>query len=445
MPNTIEQNLQRLVNAKSAISEAITAKGGTVSTGDGFEEFPADIATIPGGGGGSGDASKPVRFMDYDGSIVASYTPEEFAELTEMPANPSHDGLTAQGWNWSITDAKAYVAEYGLIDIGQMYITDDGRTRLYVRMQEGRLSPVLKLYLNANSELDIDWGDNTSHSTFTSTSANYKSERHAYASKGDYIISIGVTRGSFSLQSSSTVVSTLFTNGNNSSSSPDRGYLNTIRKIEIGDNVTSIGENTFYYCTSLSQVTIPNGITSIGENAFYYCNSLSQVTIPNGITSIGENAFYYCNSLSQVTIPNSITSIGAGAFSGCFSLSQVTIPNSITSIGAGAFYYCRSLSQVTIPNGITSIGAGAFSGCFSLSQVTIPNGITSIGEGAFSGCNSLGCVKFVSQTPPTVSNSSAWSGVPTDCKILVPRGTLSAYTSATNYPSSSTYTYEEYD
>jgi hypothetical protein len=52
MPNTIEQNLQRLVNAKSAISDAITAKGGTVSTGDGFEDFPADIASIPSGGGG---------------------------------------------------------------------------------------------------------------------------------------------------------------------------------------------------------------------------------------------------------------------------------------------------------------------------------------------------------------------------------------------------------
>ena len=51
MPNTISQNLQRLVNAKNAISEAITAKGGTASTGDGFEDFPADIASIPSGGG----------------------------------------------------------------------------------------------------------------------------------------------------------------------------------------------------------------------------------------------------------------------------------------------------------------------------------------------------------------------------------------------------------
>ena len=50
--HTIAENLQRLVDAKADIASAITAKGGTVNTGDGFEEFPADIATIPSGGGG---------------------------------------------------------------------------------------------------------------------------------------------------------------------------------------------------------------------------------------------------------------------------------------------------------------------------------------------------------------------------------------------------------
>ena len=398
MPNTIEQNLQRLINAKSAISEAITAKGGTVSTGDGFEDFPADIATIPSGGGGSGDASKPVRFMDYDGSIVASYTPEEFAELTEMPANPSHDGLTAQGWNWTLSDAKEYVSSYGALDVGQMYITSDGRTRLYVRMQEGRLSPVLKLYLNDNSELDIDWGDDT-HSTFTSTSADYKSERHSYASAGDYIISIGVTSGSFSVQSSSNDTSTLFTNDSASVSSPDIGYLSTICKVEIGDNVTSIGTYAFNRCYSLSQITIPNGVTSIGTYAFSYCYSLSQITIPNGVTSIGT----------------------------------------------GAFYRCYSLSQITIPNGVTSIESGTFSESTSLSQITIPNGVTSIGTEAFYHCYSLGYIKFVPQTPPTVTNSYAFERIPTDCKILVPRGRLTTYLNTTNYPSPSTHIYKQYD
>ena len=49
MPNTIAENLQRLVDAKDDIAEAITAKGGTVASGDGLEEFAADIATIPSG------------------------------------------------------------------------------------------------------------------------------------------------------------------------------------------------------------------------------------------------------------------------------------------------------------------------------------------------------------------------------------------------------------
>ena len=47
MPNTIADNLQRLVDARTAIASAITAKGGSVTSGDGFEEFPVDIASIP--------------------------------------------------------------------------------------------------------------------------------------------------------------------------------------------------------------------------------------------------------------------------------------------------------------------------------------------------------------------------------------------------------------
>ena len=47
MSNTIAENLQRLKDAKTDIATAITNKGGTVNTGDGFEDFPADIATIP--------------------------------------------------------------------------------------------------------------------------------------------------------------------------------------------------------------------------------------------------------------------------------------------------------------------------------------------------------------------------------------------------------------
>lgn len=49
--HTIAENLQRLVDAKTAIGSAITAKGGTVGANDGLEEFATDIATISSGGG----------------------------------------------------------------------------------------------------------------------------------------------------------------------------------------------------------------------------------------------------------------------------------------------------------------------------------------------------------------------------------------------------------
>ena len=39
--------------------------------------------------------------------------------------------------------------------------------------------------------------------------------------------------------------------------------------------------------------------------------------IPDNVTSIGENAFAYCKTLTSIILPNSIKSIGAGAFSGC--------------------------------------------------------------------------------------------------------------------------------
>ena len=440
----------------------------------------------------SGEAPIPqVRFLDYDGTVVETYTAKEFATLTELPANPTHEGLTSQGWNWSLADAKTYVADNGVLDIGQMYVTSDGKTRLYISLPEGRTSPILQLYLNANSELDIDWGDSSTHSTFTSTTANYKSERHEYSSSGDYVIAITVVSGGFVLQSSSASnVSLILSNGNDSSSSPDLAYNNAIKKIEIGNGVTSIGDKAFQSCASLSSVIIPDGVTSIGNNAFNGCYALSSVIIPDGVTSIGNNAFngcyalssviipdsvtnigqaafngcyalssitipdsvrsigdkafQSCYSLSSITIPNSVTTIKGGAFSGCASLSSVIIPNSVTSIGDNAFNGCYSLSSITIPNSVTNIGQAAFNGCYALSSITIPNSVTSIGQAAFSGCAYMSFIKFESGTPPTVTYSNAWSDVSTSTVIYVPALVSNWYMDSTNYPAKASYKYLGY-
>lgn len=46
---SIADKIQRLETAKDNIADAITAKGGTVNEGDGFEEFSSDIGTISSG------------------------------------------------------------------------------------------------------------------------------------------------------------------------------------------------------------------------------------------------------------------------------------------------------------------------------------------------------------------------------------------------------------
>ncbi|MBQ9392453.1 MAG: leucine-rich repeat domain-containing protein, partial [Oscillospiraceae bacterium] len=98
---------------------------------------------------------------------------------------------------------------------------------------------------------------------------------------------------------------------------PWHSNRSSIKKVTIGNSVTSIGDWAFYYCTGLTSVTIPDSVTSIGDRTFSYCSGLTSVTIPDSVTSIGDRTFSDCSGLMNITIPASVTSIGYGAFEGC--------------------------------------------------------------------------------------------------------------------------------
>ena len=381
----------------------------------------------PGGSGPVSVPAKEVNFRDYDGTVVYSYTPAEFAALSAMPANPDHSGdaipLTAQGWNWSFADAQAYVAKYGRLEVGQMYETTDGKTHVLIHLEQGRTSPLLGC--GVFGTVDVDWGDGTAHDMLTGTSAATTkwTPTHNYAAPGDYDIKLTSTGGSISFNGDSSAYQySALLRFSTGADARNRVYQNAVRAIYCASTVTSIAAYGLAYCYSLSSISFSNTMRGINNHAFNYCYSLSNISIPDSVTSIDTYTYIFsnCTSLSSISIPDGVTSIGSNAFNNCYSLSSISIPDSVTSIDTNVFRNCQSLSSISIPDGVTSIGNYVFQMCYGLGEI-----------------------HFTSATPPTVSASNAFTNVPTDCKIYVPTGSLAAYTSATNYPSSSTYTYIE--
>ena len=132
--------------------------------------------------------------------------------------------------------------------------------------------------------------------------------------------------------------------------------LASITEINLGDEVTIIGNDAFRDCTGLTAITIGNSVKHIGDWAFYGCSSLAYVSIDS--PTIG-NWFSGNPSIREVTFGNSITAIGDWAFRDCTGLVSVNIPNNVKTIGEGAFYNTR-ITSLTIGAGVYTIGWAAF-------------------------------------------------------------------------------------
>lgn len=391
---SIASEITRLQQAKADIKTAIEGKGVTVPSDATLDAYDGYIDDIEQGGGGTSLEDKPVIYIDYDGSVVYGYTAEEFAQLTEHPANPDHSGddipLTSQGWNWTLSDAQTYVAANGYLVIGQMYITTDGATYIGIDTTKSASDKFtnggfkLVFYQYGANNVSVDWGDNSPIETNSTSGNGVRSLTHTYATDGKYVIKLTPVNDSLVLNQN------LFDDYANNDRLILYDAITFVRygRLRNGIGISKIGRK------NLGSITIPSGITSCTAAFVQMSDILQSITLPSGFTSIGQDAFSYSIGLKYISVPNSLTTINSSAFIRCLNLKVITLPSTMSTINANAFQQCISIEKIIMPRTITTLGTGMFTNCYSLKHANLPTNITSCPS--FSGCASLESIELPS-------------------------------------------------
>lgn len=386
----------------TSVADTIRTKGGTTEQLAWPDGYKAAVEAIQTGGGTPVEVEeKDVNFYDYDGTLLYSYTLEEAQALTEPPTGPEHEGLVFQQWNWTLEQVKGL--RYPM-DIGALYTTDDGWSRFYLDVP---VEMDITLYFRTpfGSGITVDWGDGSG--TEGQKTSGYNSLPHTYT-PGKYVLRVRDLDNRISFGNAG-------------------GPKNMFDK--IGSPISNI----------LRKAEIAYG-ASLGP-AFDSCENLETISLPN-TSDLGRNCFTRCGRLGAVIIPPAESTLGISLFeNACAKI--ISLPPTIVSTNTQCWRFVRGVNKARLPEGLTSIASRSFESAKSINEVIVPSTVTSIGSYAFMNCSGLWRIRFCSETPPSVDNANAFSGVDKSCIIEVPAGCLEAYTTATNYPSAETYTYVE--
>lgn len=374
---------------------------------------------------------KDVVFIDYDGTIVATYTKSDFLNLESLPSNPTHSGLTAQGWNWTLADAKTFVQTYGFLTIGQNYKTDDDCTRLYYTCDDNTFGNNVKIGFDVISgTVTIDWGDGTATST-TSGTGN-KGYDHLYAEKGNYIITLKRNNNATYKLGYSGSTLRYFLEGvgsNNSDKSWVAAYGFT--KCELSDGVTGAHKSAFAGASNLKIISVPLSFVSTDGTTGLGAPVVAWILPPSFsiYNSAGFSGSVKYISFNTITFSNT-SSIGTAVLLGCTGVDMFAGYVGTNTLAPGFSstnnrYYVQAGTYTTV-RGYTG-RYGRF-----MKKVVIPASVTTINAYAF--LDYRGTLYLLPTTPPTLDNTNAINMFD---KICVPYSSdhsiLDAYKTATNW------------
>ena len=201
--------------------------------------------------------------------------------------------------------------------------------------------------------------------------------------------------------------------------------------------VTSISENAFLDCTTLTSISIPATVTKLYGSSFINCAGLQEITVDPANTVYdsrgNSNAIFHTatNKLSvgcvNTVIPEGTTRIGDDAFWGRWGLEHINLPNTVKEIGMHAFAFCF-LKEITLPEGVEKIETEAFWST-DLASVTLPASLKTLEDGIFMECTQLTKVTVHNQSPLAISDGEIFSNR-ANATLYVPAGSKKAYKAA---------------
>ena len=140
-------------------------------------------------------------------------------------------------------------------------------------------------------------------------------------------------------------------------------------ELEFETPINNIPQNFAHEARNLTSINIPASVEIINGNGtnqgtpFYRNYSLASVNFaPNSVlTTIYQNAFTDCNSLTSLVLPNTVTTIAERAFSACRNLTTIKLGASLKeTTGYSVFHTCNSLTVYYIPKTLKTVSQHTF-------------------------------------------------------------------------------------
>ncbi len=151
-----------------------------------------------------------------------------------------------------------------------------------------------------------------------------------------------------------------------------------LREFVVGNtDITTIGQNAFQGCTSLTTFEIPDTVTNISGQAFHSCTLFELDSLPNSIAIIGERAFFGCTNVVLDHFPTgNPINIGEEAFrqSG---VKFKEIPQNVNIANASRLFAgCPGITELKIH--CSKLGRQVLGSNENLKHVWISNDCTTI-------------------------------------------------------------------